>query len=196
MKYLLLIYQIKREYRRGANPYLLILKQSQVVSTAWFLFFMGIKVIIKIEIVKYLFKNKDVKFYKTCYCFYENIDYLCAVKKNLSLMNITNQENFYGMIGTLIKEERVKNGFSQEVLADYLSLTRASIINLEKGRHRPSIHQLIMIANLLNIQYTELIPKVTPEKKVQQLNINSIISDTSLNSKTTKTVLRNFLSTI
>ena len=111
-------------------------------------------------------------------------------------MDTSNQENFYGKIGALIKTQRERKGFSQEVLANYLNLTRVSIINLEKGRHRPSIHQILMIANLLNIEYTELIPNEETTKRVPQLNLVDIISDTQLYSNTTKSALRNFLSTI
>lgn len=73
-------------------------------------------------------------------------------------MNLPGIDNFYSELGEKIKVERLRQRISQEDLANFLDLTRSSIINLEKGRHRPSIYQLLQIAAMLNIEYTKLIP--------------------------------------
>lgn len=67
-------------------------------------------------------------------------------------------EAFYARLGELIKVERLRQRMSQEEVGNYLGLTRSSIINLEKGRHRPSVYQILQIAALLNIEYTKLVP--------------------------------------
>ncbi len=67
-------------------------------------------------------------------------------------------ESFYSDLGEKIKVERLRQRISQEELANYIGLTRASIINLEKGRHRPSVYQIIQISTMFNIDYTKLIP--------------------------------------
>jgi len=73
-------------------------------------------------------------------------------------MELPEIEIFYNDLGEKIKVERLRQRISQEELANYLGLTRSSIINLEKGRHRPSVYQLLQIAAMLNIEYTKLIP--------------------------------------
>jgi transcriptional regulator with XRE-family HTH domain len=60
-------------------------------------------------------------------------------------MLINNMDQFYQEIGSRIRNARLLSGISQEILAAQLGLTRASIINIEKGRHRPSVHLLIEI---------------------------------------------------
>ncbi|GAA4924600.1 helix-turn-helix transcriptional regulator [Mucilaginibacter defluvii] len=73
-------------------------------------------------------------------------------------MELPSIEDFYNELGEKIKVERLRQRISQEELAEYLNLTRSSIINLEKGRHRPSVYQILQIAAMLNIEYIKLIP--------------------------------------
>lgn len=111
-----------------------------------------------------------------------------------------NADTFYKEMGELIKTERVKRGMSQEIIAEQLDLTRASVINLEKGRHKPSVYQLLMIAEILNTDYGNLIPvkKEKPQvaKKDILNNINKAIIDQDSMDKNTKEVLVEFLTSI
>lgn len=66
--------------------------------------------------------------------------------------------DFYQAIGTKIKEARLKKGLNQETIAQGLNLTRNSIINLEKGRHKPSVYQLFELAGMLGVPFFSLIP--------------------------------------
>lgn len=61
------------------------------------------------------------------------------------------QNYLYELIGNQIQELRKKSRFSQENLAKKLELSRASIVNIEKGRQHPSIHLLIDLARILNV---------------------------------------------
>jgi transcriptional regulator with XRE-family HTH domain len=47
---------------------------------------------------------------------------------------------------------------TQEGLADKVSLTRTSIINIEKGRQQILLHNLVDIARALQVPPAELIP--------------------------------------
>lgn len=109
-------------------------------------------------------------------------------------------DTFYKELGKLIKTERIKRGINQEILGNQLELTRASVINLEKGRHKPSIYQLIIIAEILNIEYTSLIPSLAKGnkkfKKVGQNSIENAVSDQESINKSTKNTLLDFLSSI
>ena len=66
--------------------------------------------------------------------------------------------SFYQLLAEQIKIERMKKDVSQQNLADHLDLSRTSIMNIETGRHKPSLYQVLQIANYLNIDYTTLIP--------------------------------------
>jgi transcriptional regulator with XRE-family HTH domain len=108
-------------------------------------------------------------------------------------------EEFYIELGARIKTERTKRKINQEDLGAQLELTRASIINLEKGRHRPSIYQLLSIANYFNLEYTALIPIYTNSQKRKKLSaseLTNMISDQEEVDKSTKTTVLDFLSAI
>lgn len=106
---------------------------------------------------------------------------------------------FYQELGHRIKTERLKRNISQENLGNHLDLTRASIINIENGRHRPSIYQLILIANYFQIDYTYLIPfeLQKPKRKAKKISssLDNMITDQEVTYKSTK-VINNFLSSI
>ncbi len=57
----------------------------------------------------------------------------------------------YRLIGERIRDERRKQGLTQEELAHRVGLNRASITNVEQGRQKLLVHTLIDIANSLNI---------------------------------------------
>jgi transcriptional regulator with XRE-family HTH domain len=65
---------------------------------------------------------------------------------------------FYLILGNKIRLARKEKGLDQESLAKCLNLTRTSVINIEKGRQRPSVHQIWLIAFHLQFSITELIP--------------------------------------
>ncbi len=78
----------------------------------------------------------------------------------------------YSIIGHKISEARKKAGLKQEPFARLIGLTRASVVNIEKGRQRPSIHLIWEIARKLNVAVRTLLPLdffVSEETKVQTL---------------------------
>jgi transcriptional regulator with XRE-family HTH domain len=66
----------------------------------------------------------------------------------------------YKEIGKLILRYRMatKPRMSQQRLADAIGLSRASIVNIERGRHRIQIHVLYDIAIALSIDPHALLP--------------------------------------
>lgn len=64
----------------------------------------------------------------------------------------------YEVMGRRIREARIKNGLTQENLAQRVSLTRTSITNVEKGRQAIQIHVLYNFAAALNLEPKDLIP--------------------------------------
>jgi len=64
----------------------------------------------------------------------------------------------------IIKTKRKELGLSQDNVAQYLGLTRISIINIENGRHGLKYDSVYKLCCLLNIQPNDLFPKIKPVK--------------------------------
>lgn len=69
-------------------------------------------------------------------------------------------QQLYDDIGARIKDARNKASLNQDALGEFLGLTRASIVNIENGRQRPSIHLLLKMAQVLDVAFNELVPNV------------------------------------
>jgi transcriptional regulator with XRE-family HTH domain len=95
-------------------------------------------------------------------------------------------DKFYLDLGEAIKNQRIHKGYSQEDLAKYLTLTRTSIVNIEKGRQRPPIHTLYDLASFLNIPITDLFP--TEDEKKQTNFIKELNQDLTMAGKKFKDI--------
>ena len=73
-------------------------------------------------------------------------------------MELLSEERFYQKLGLAIKEARAAKGISQSELGHILNLSRASVVNIESGRQRPSIYFLSLIAQHLEVGLKDLIP--------------------------------------
>ena len=65
---------------------------------------------------------------------------------------------YYWHLGKLVREQRIKRGVTQEQLGVHLSLSRTSIVNIEKGRQHVAVHQLAHIADYLGCTPASLMP--------------------------------------
>ena len=61
------------------------------------------------------------------------------------------QIKLYERLGGLIRNERMKADVKQELLSDYLNMSRVSISNIELGKTRIQVHTLIEIIKYLKI---------------------------------------------
>lgn len=115
-------------------------------------------------------------------------------------MHPFNTEIFYQEVGLRIRDARNKAGMTQETLATELDLSRVSIMNLEKGRHRPSLHLIVQIASLLMVSPSSLIPDPQTEirqvKKSTSFKLSDVISDQPKFDKSTKASLSKFMDDI
>jgi transcriptional regulator with XRE-family HTH domain len=66
-------------------------------------------------------------------------------------------KNYYVALGRQIAQAR-QSKMTQEDLASKVSLTRTSIINIEKGRQQLLVHTLVDIAGALGVKVTDLLP--------------------------------------
>lgn len=81
------------------------------------------------------------------------------------------EERFHSQLGTIIRARREQVGLTQDQVALALSLSRTSIVNIEKGRQRIIAFQLVRLANILRCEVVDLLPPNAPppEDEVRQL---------------------------
>lgn len=80
------------------------------------------------------------------------------------------RSSLYARLGQLIRERRRELGLTQERLASQVSISRASIANIETGRQRILVHQLYMIAEKLDVEPVALLPGPDEIRDLQPLD--------------------------
>ncbi len=66
-------------------------------------------------------------------------------------------ERCYREVGSQIRVFRQARGMSQQRLADRIGLGRTSIVNIEAGRQRIMLHDIIIFAKVLGARVSMLI---------------------------------------
>jgi transcriptional regulator with XRE-family HTH domain len=81
------------------------------------------------------------------------------------------EERFHNQLGRIIRTRREQLGLTQDQIAEALSLSRTSIVNIEKGRQRVIAYQLVRLATALRCEVVDLLPPtVAPrEDELRQL---------------------------
>jgi len=76
----------------------------------------------------------------------------------------------YQLFGDRVRELREEKNVTQEELARRVDLSRTSITNIEKGRQRILLHQLVEIASALDAKPQDLMPaeQVKPKPAVSK----------------------------
>ena len=67
-------------------------------------------------------------------------------------------QRLYELLGQTISTQRDKQDFTQQQLADKVSLTRTSITNIEHGRQHIQLHTLYVLAKALGVEVVDLLP--------------------------------------
>lgn len=88
-------------------------------------------------------------------------NYCHILRKVYFIIKILTEDDL--MIGDRICELRKDNGMTQDDLAKYLNVTRASISNYEKGVNEPSLQIIIKLSKLFNVSSDYLL-ELTKEK--------------------------------
>ncbi|KAA9331155.1 helix-turn-helix domain-containing protein [Adhaeribacter soli] len=70
------------------------------------------------------------------------------------------EKEFYTNLGLRIKALREKSNLKQESFAQLLGLSRASVVNIEKGRQNPSFFLINRMTKILGVTFDDLIIKV------------------------------------
>lgn len=74
------------------------------------------------------------------------------------IYNTMNEKLFYQFIGNKIKMFRKLRKLTQKELGEKVDLTRVSITNIERNKHKPTLHLIVDISRKLNIPYELLLP--------------------------------------
>ena len=87
------------------------------------------------------------------------MEYDLTVKGNVRMER---EQDFYREVGRRVREARKRTNMTQQFLATRVSLSRASVTNLEMGRQKLMLHTLIDIASELRVAPADLLPQ--PER--------------------------------
>lgn len=104
----------------------------------------------------------------------------------------------YEAIGERIANARGAQGMSQAKLALAVGVTRASIVNIERGRQRAPLHVLWQIAAALKVEMVSLIPierELAARDAPVQLDAKVVasIEQAAQDDPSTKRLLMNFI---
>lgn len=80
------------------------------------------------------------------------------------------------LIGKKLEFHRKKKKYSQERLGNEIELSRTSIVNIEKGRHQPSLSTLYKLCTLYNIEVVDILPT---REEIKEFEISSKPMNTS-----------------
>lgn len=70
---------------------------------------------------------------------------------------ITHRKRNTMNIGKVIRRKRIEQGYTQEVLASYIEVSKSSISYYETGKKEPRAFVLIMLMGILNITPQEFL---------------------------------------
>lgn len=109
------------------------------------------------------------------------------------------RNQLYSTIGRRIRELREAASMTQTALGNRIGLSRASIVNIEKGRQHPPLHILWDVATLFEVEFWDLMP--TQKELVKTLPAPDLDSHTrnllelaSANDEATFRALAEFVS--
>jgi transcriptional regulator with XRE-family HTH domain len=74
---------------------------------------------------------------------------------------VISQDEFARRLGRLVAERRKEAGMSQKTFGEALSLSRASVANIESGRQAVSLYTVYCMADILKREPAELMPPAT-----------------------------------
>ena len=77
-------------------------------------------------------------------------------------------EVIYRAFGRRLQKLRENKKLSQEELAVWSGLSRSSIANIERGRQRVLLHQIVLFAETLETDVNALVPTLTEINKDHQ----------------------------
>jgi transcriptional regulator with XRE-family HTH domain len=86
-------------------------------------------------------------------------------------------EAIYHIFGRRLRELREEKGVPQQELAELSGLTRASIANVESGRQRVLLHQVLRFAQALRVDLNTLVPPASVLEEAEASGANTSMYD-------------------
>lgn len=77
---------------------------------------------------------------------------------------------FYRGLGSLVRRAREASKLTQEELAAAIGISRTSLTNMELGRQRVLVDQLVGIASILKVSIESLIPDIRSQEEAHALS--------------------------
>jgi transcriptional regulator with XRE-family HTH domain len=90
---------------------------------------------------------------------------------NEAVPSARDPEAVYRVFGRRLREIREKKSVPQQELATFSGLTRSSIANIESGKQRVLLHQVLQFAAALRVAVGELVP--SPAEMAQTLTTDT-----------------------
>lgn len=103
-----------------------------------------------------------------------------------------NEEKLYTEIGKRIRSFRKKKRLTQAELAELAKLKRTSITHIENGNQNSPLHVVMAICNALEIEISDLIPRVDEffGPKINRVEIINVGTESKYVSESIATVLK------
>lgn len=89
------------------------------------------------------------------------------------------EKEFYKELGKRIFKLRLSKNLNQEHLSEILNLKRPSIVNIEKGKQKISIYNLVILCNYFQINIKDILPEI----KYDLPNFNNVIGINQIDKK-------------
>lgn len=86
-------------------------------------------------------------------------------------------DRIYRVFGSRLREAREQADVTQEELARRVDLSRTSITNIEKGRQRILLHQVLNLAGALNVDPAQLMPSDETAEPALRADVARVVED-------------------
>lgn len=93
---------------------------------------------------------------------------------------------FYAEFGAKLRLARENAGLTQKELAERVELPRTSVTNIEHGRQRIALHQLVQLASALGTEPLDLLPD-------EELNLEELVPEKTRSTLPDDDMQRQFL---
>lgn len=91
-------------------------------------------------------------------------------------METSHYQHIYTIVGEKITEIRQEKKMSQVDLAAKVGMSRASIVNIEKGRQHPALHLLWQLADALDVYLFDLLPSQAEMASNAPVNLLNMVN--------------------
>lgn len=78
------------------------------------------------------------------------------------------EHDFYRRLGEQVRDQRRRRDLTQEALSSLWRVDRTTVVNIEKGRQRLSVLQLVVLADHLGCSAQDLLPELEQAQELSE----------------------------